>query len=316
MLLSIVIPVYNVEPYVQKCLESCIYQEVPKSDYEIIVVNDGTKDNSMSIVHKIAKEYENIRIESQENQGLSIARNNGLAYAKGDYVWFVDSDDWIEKGCLKRILPMLRNDVDLLQMQYRYVYDDVLKNRDILLSTFDGYKSGREVIRDGGLPAPAQFTIYRKHFLEENKLYFMPGIYHEDSEFKPRATYLANKIAIINLVCYNYYQRTTGSITSSFVEKNAVDLIKVMNSLYEFSRTFTKEDIIAFNNIISLNMNSLLLGYRNLSVSEKKRVKKLLCEKRNLFRCMMRSSKLKYKLEGICFCLSVNLGFLLHNSLR
>lgn len=312
--LSIVIPIYNVEKYLAKCLDSCLNQSI--NNYEIIAVNDGSNDGSFAILQEYAAKYHIIRVVSQENQGLSMARNNGLAVAKGEYIWFIDSDDWIEEGCLKNIFPKLKDNIDLLQLQYRYVYDDESQNHDASYSLVEGCKTGREVIRNGGLSAPAPFTIYRRKFLIENRLSFVSGIYHEDSEFKPRATYLAEKITSIDLVCYNYYQRSSGSITSSFRMKNAVDIIKVMNSLYDFSRGFIKEEIVAFNKFISLDMNTLLYGYRNLSASEQKQVCSMLKNEKHLFRCMANSKNFKYKLEGICFGLSIRLGFFLHNCLR
>ena len=103
MKLSVIIPVYNVAPYIAKCLESIYFQDVDKGDYEIIIVNDGSTDNSLSIVKKTIVNWENVKLIDQSNGGLSCARNSGLDCAIGDYVWFVDSDDWIESNSLKRI---------------------------------------------------------------------------------------------------------------------------------------------------------------------------------------------------------------------
>lgn len=99
MFLSVVVPVYNVERYVGDCLCSLLNQ--PESLCEIIVVNDGTKDNSMEIVHKLVNGYTNVRIINQENKGLSEARNAGLRHALGEYVWFVDSDDTILENAVE-----------------------------------------------------------------------------------------------------------------------------------------------------------------------------------------------------------------------
>ena len=103
MKLSIVIPVYNVEKYVSECLDSCLEQNVDITDYEIIIVNDGSTDNSANLINLYAKQS-NIIIINQENLGLSAARNAGIKIAKGEYIWIVDSDDWIEPGILIRIL--------------------------------------------------------------------------------------------------------------------------------------------------------------------------------------------------------------------
>ena len=96
ILLSIIIPVYNVEKYIHRCLTSCCKQsDASLDEYEIIIINDGTPDNSMDVVYNIAKKYSNIVIFNQKNKGLSAARNQGLEIAKGEYVQFLDSDDWL-----------------------------------------------------------------------------------------------------------------------------------------------------------------------------------------------------------------------------
>lgn len=312
MILSIIIPVYNVECYIKKCLYSCLNQDIELSDYEIIVVNDGTEDKSISIIQDIVNQYDNIRVISQSNQGLSVARNQGLLLAKGDYVWFVDSDDWIERDCLNEITSSLVDGIDLLQLQYRYVYDGEQKNYKALHYEQNGILSGREVIKRGGLPAPAPFTIYRRLFLLDNRFTFVPGIYHEDSEFKPRVVYCAKKIAAIDLVCYNYYQRTLGSITSCFRIKNAFDILKVMNNLHGFSRCFAKEEYKAFGNFISLDMNMLIRGYQNLSCEEQYKIRKMLKKEQHLFDRMIHSTNLKYQLEGILFSIHIRLGLYLY----
>lgn len=95
--LTIIIPVYNVEKYVGRCIESCLKQDLSPKEYEILVVNDGSKDGSIDIVRRYARENENIRIIEQENAGLSAARNHGIKEARGEYLWFVDSDDDINR---------------------------------------------------------------------------------------------------------------------------------------------------------------------------------------------------------------------------
>src|SRR3712207_8085200 len=107
MKLSIIIPAYNVEQYIEKCLISTQVQEVEKGAYEVLVIVDGAKDRSLEIAQNVARRYTNIRVIYQENEGLSGARNNGLKAAIGEYVWFVDSDDWIEENCLTGIFQKL-----------------------------------------------------------------------------------------------------------------------------------------------------------------------------------------------------------------
>ena len=302
MLLSIIIPVYNVEKYLRKCLLSCVNQNVLKSEYEIIVINDGSPDNSLLIAEEFANKYDNIRVVSQKNKGLSEARNVGMSYAYGKYIWFVDSDDWIEKDCLCRLfVELLKEEVDILQLQYRLVYDDTSLNREVSSYIIEGIQSGKNILLDGGFPAPAQFSIYRAQFLKDNGLEFVRGIYHEDSEFKPRAIYCAKSIKSDDKISYNYYQRLEGNITASFRLKNGIDLVTVMNSLYKFAieKNVDKHCLKAFCYQIGMCMNSLLLGYRQLNSEDKEVLRQYLKRNRYLFSLMVQSGNLKYALEGL-----------------
>ena len=113
MKLSIIIPVYNVEKFITRCLHSCVSQNLSINEFEIVVVNDGTRDNSMKFVSQFAEEYSNISIINQENKGLSAARNRGLSVAKGDYVWFVDSDDYLDNKALETVWNFFEKHKDI-----------------------------------------------------------------------------------------------------------------------------------------------------------------------------------------------------------
>ena len=226
--LSIVIPVYKVEQYIRKCLDSCLNQNVNHERYEIIAVNDGSPDNCEKILNIYQKKYKNIIVISQKNQGLSVARNTGLREAKGEYIWFIDSDDSIVENCLNDILKALSDRPDILNINYQKVFEDT---RTPILVESKFINTG---ILTGGLDTPAQFGIYNRRFLNFNNLEFYPGIYHEDIEFKPRVTYLARRISFHSPIVYNYLQRTNGSITSSFKLKNAMDILLVERRLHDF----------------------------------------------------------------------------------
>lgn len=316
MFLSIIIPVYKTERYLRKCLDSCVQQNV--SEYEIIIVDDGSPDNSLSIAKEYASSYNNIKIISQSNAGLSAARNAGLNCACGNYVWFVDSDDWIEENCLGRIYSLLKSGVDILQLQYRKVYEKDNSNLEIPFYVINGIKNGKEIIRLGGLPAPAQFSIYRTDFLRNKGLKFYEGILHEDSEFKPRATYLANSISSDTDVSYNYLQRESGSITSTYKLKNATSTIIVMNNIFRFLQDYNVEKELhgCFYRIMGMNMNSLLIGYRQLEEKDRNHIRELLKNNKNLFVCLMKSGCFKYMIEGFIFYFSPIVGFSLHRLLR
>lgn len=316
MKLSIVIPVYQVEEYVEKCLKSCIEQNVSTDEFEIIIVNDGSKDNSLQIVERVIKGHHNITLVSQENSGLSIARNNGLALAKGEFVWFIDSDDWIEERCLERILPILKEDVDICQLSYRLVYDEPSKNIDLFVNNIISGMSGKDVTIKGGLPAPAQFCIYKRSFLLNNNLKFVPGILHEDIEFKPRAVYLAKKIVVDRMVSYNYYQRCIGSITSSFSLKRVKSYLEANNSLYMFSRPLAKQYRRAFYRKIAMNMNTIFDGYKSLTTDDQVIAQDMIRHNKHLIKCMIKSRKLKYVLEGSVLILSVHCGLFCHSLIK
>ena len=168
------------------------------------------------------------------------------------------------------------------------------------------------------MPAPAPFSIYKSAFLRQNGLKFKIGIYHEDSELKPKITYLAEKIASDSEVSYNYLQRTSGSITSKFRLKNGIDIIYVMNSLMDFvkQQQMDKPCTEAFYRQVGLCMNTLLFGYRQLSKSDQFGLYKALEQQKHLFQAMIKSKNLKYQLEGIAFSLSLKLGFFLHKMIR
>lgn len=235
MKLSVIIPVYNVEQWIKRCLESVYCQNLDEKDFEVLIVNDGTKDNSIEIVENFASVTSNIRIIHQKNQGLSAARNTGLANAVGEYVWFLDSDDCIEPNSLKFLLKhAIEHRLDVLCFGLNLMHDDGRKEQ-FDIPFVEGVMNGSSFISRVAMPPAAWCALYRRNFLIENKLEFMVGVLHEDQEFTPRAYYLANRIEYIPTVVYNYAQRD-GSIMKSDknARKKAVDLLKICDSLYDF----------------------------------------------------------------------------------
>lgn len=242
MILSIVIPVYKVEEFIDKCLESIYSQGMDENWFEVIVVNDGTPDRSMDIVMKY-KVHSNLSIISQPNQGLSVARNNGLEKASGQYVWFVDSDDWLETSSLMTIRRYIEEEPNVL------VFATVLMmnyegsgRREIEYSPNPSVKSGRDYMfrNHNANRGACQRYIFKRSFLDKYKLRFMPGIYHEDGEFCKRMLYLATPLIIIPKPLYNYRIRESGSIMSSRNMKANYDLIKIYNSLLDFADKYVK----------------------------------------------------------------------------
>ncbi len=134
MKLSIIVPMFNVENYIARCLDSLLAQNISCDDYEVLVVNDGCQDNSVQVVKEYQKKYENIVLIEKMNGGLSSARNMGLLYCKGEYIWMVDSDDSIQENCLKDLLEYaFSKDIDFLSFPMNDIFDStktVLSNKN------------------------------------------------------------------------------------------------------------------------------------------------------------------------------------------
>lgn len=305
MKLSIVIPVYNTEKYLEKCLASCINQEVKMADYEIVVVDDGTKDNAMGIARRFQENYSNIKIFSQENAGLSAARNMGLSHCSGDYVWFVDSDDYISNDSLSFIFNKIEENPDIICLQAKRTDEDIPRNKfsgnvkngyDVLLHSFDDW--------DRCVP----YFIFNRQFLDNHKLSFYIGIFHEDDEFTPRALVFAKKVCVIDRPLYFYWVKTENTITKSINPKKSYDNIIVAENLGDFKEKNPMPDNIkqVFENHISLIINNAL---NNINQSDKQTVRdfnKFLRTKKNLFNSLRKSNKMKYKLEYVLFSVFCN----------
>ena len=194
MKLSIIIPVYNVEKYIEKCILSCCNQNLDTLDYEIIIVNDGSPDKSLEIASRLEQLYSNIVIISQTNQGLSAARNKGLNSAKGEYVWFVDSDDWVKENCFLEIYnKCLGLDLDVLLFGANDCDDYICIKRCLPFNDSKIPVDGKSFLLTNEIVFPVCFKVFKRDFLINNNLYFLKDIMHEDNEFIPRVLYFSNK---------------------------------------------------------------------------------------------------------------------------
>ena len=221
MKLSIIVPVYNVADYLAKCLDSLLAQDLPQNEYEIIVVNDGSTDNSADIAQQYADGYANISLVNQANQGLSGARNTGIKCAKGDYIQFVDSDDYLEENVLGGLMKQVEDgDLDVLRFNYENVNDkgDVVNpNKDPkhFVDFSNEVVDGLTFLNNKLGPAcyAVQFII-KKELLIDNNIIFKSGIYFEDVEWTPRMLLKAGRVASTGAVVY-YYLVREGSITKA-----------------------------------------------------------------------------------------------------
>ncbi len=210
--LSLIIPVYNVAGFVEKCIDSILAQ--PFTDFEIILVDDGSTDDSL----EICKKYQDSRITilEKENGGLSSARNFGMERASGDYIWFIDSDDWISENSLEIINDSLAIDpVDILLFSFYYVDLNGQVTHCRQLVAENHIYTGLEYVERFKVLEPSIWTkVFRRRFLLDFGLRFEEGMVYEDLYFNLHAFRLAQKIKGIERFLYNY-RRRKNSITTS-----------------------------------------------------------------------------------------------------
>lgn len=236
MLFSVIIPVYNVEPYLRECLDSVLNQGF--SDWEAVCVNDGSTDGSAAILEEYATKDGRFKIITQVNRGLSTARNAGIREAKSDYVLFLDSDDWLEPNALE-ILSKHLNGEDLLCFSGQRYFEETnnLNPADVLVEK--RYQSGMDYYNECALMQRdfafvcVVLRAYRRVFLLENCLRFKEGICHEDNLFTPLVCHAAKRVRVINANLYVYRVRAN-SITTTINPKGVKDLMEVANELAAF----------------------------------------------------------------------------------
>ena len=308
MKISIIIPMYNVELYIEQCLLSCLKQDIACTDYEIIVVDDGSPDGSLKIAKKIARTVHNIRIISQINGGLSTARNTGFLYAKGNYLWFVDSDDRIRENCLKQIIKQCEQDnLDLLAIGAA----NTINGNEIRRFSYSDLSivRGVNILEKGIIQHCVPFTIYKRSFFLKHQLKFYPGIFHEDSEFSPRAYFHAERVGFTNDILY-LVTINPNSITRTVNYKKSLDCLKVAESIDNFYKKNAHGKLDSFfHNYISLMINNSISNF-SIPVKDKISMEKAKNEflkeiysKKDLFQHLCKSSLLKYRIEGFLFTL-------------
>ena len=227
-LLSIIVPVYNVERYIRPCLESIFRQGLDENDFEIIIVNDGTPDKSMEMIADIIASHQNIHVINQENYSLSVARNNGIAAAKGEYILMPDSDDLLIENSLKPLLDKaLETKADLVVADFLEMTDEeIAKNLTIEQPPLTvKERKGEELYLQDLNPGQCYVwrTLYKRSFLNENHITFVPGITCQDIPYTHEC-YLKSKNTLRISILLNIYRRGHKSATSNFNKKKCMDL--------------------------------------------------------------------------------------------
>ena len=230
---SIIVPVYNVEKYLEKCLDSLVSQTF--KNYEIIVVNDGSTDNSQEIINKYKLKYPNLfKTYIKENGGLSDARNYGIEKATGDYIMFIDSDDYISKDMSEKLYnSIITNKSDMAICNFIRINSNgkEIKNYNYNLGTTTILKDKRIMLNQ----PTACNKIYKKDLFAFLK--FDKGKYYEDLRLINKLYLKCKKISFIDDFCYFYIERSNSIMKDSNIKKN-LEIIDAIQSLKDF---YTKE---------------------------------------------------------------------------
>ena len=236
MLFSLIIPVFNVEKYLGDCLDSVLNQSF--QDWEAICVNDGSTDGSSSLLAGYAAKDVRIKVVSQANAGTAVARNTGLKEASGDYIFFLDSDDWLEANALQ-ILSEKLNGEDMLCFSGKRYFESTGKYNQADILPEKVYQSGMDYYNENAL-LPRDFAfvcvvlrVYSRAFLIQNGLFFDDDISYEDNLWVPMTVYHAHSIKVISDPLYIYRIRE-GSKMQDVSLKRKMDMLKVANRLASF----------------------------------------------------------------------------------
>lgn len=310
--ISVIIPIYNVEKYVEECLNSVINQTY--KNLEILCVDDCGNDNSIKVVEEIAKKDERIKILSYgENKGVSFARNYGIEKASGDYIYFIDSDDFIEKNYINDLYEEIKkNDVDVIINTNAISYDKILNNQFFNVKLPLGkIEINNDTIYK--LPTSVWCKLYKKSFLDRINVKFPLNLRFEDEFFHYATLVNTDFVYIIHKTSYFYRQ-----IKSSFMNREkykTFDMLFITKLIFEYYKENNLLDkynlnitLIKRNLFINKNKNELFKLVKNFFIQIKKDVEKHknLYLKKNLlfFYCILSSKnyylfKLKYFLSKI-----------------
>lgn len=273
--LSIIVPIYKVELYLPKCVESLLNQDLPREEYEIILVDDESPDRCGEMCEEYAANNANIRVVHRKNGGLSAARNSGIEMAVGRYIMFVDSDDYLEPNVLKALTDKMDADnLDVLRYNYQNVNDryEIFEPNKVS-KPFVDY---RDEVCDGQtfLTERFGFACYAWQFVVRRELLdgclFTEGIYFEDVDWTPRLMLKAERVTSSNRVVYNYLMRS-GSITKSVDEKKKRKVLDdLLSSIDSLQKTSEKAGVkIWFQGMITQIVLSVV-GYVVANCYERK----------------------------------------------
>ena len=253
MKISFIIPVYNAEKYLAKCVGSIFSQNLHSNDFEVIAVNDGSEDGSLKMLQTLQRDYDNIRILNTDNAGAGAARNRGLKSSTGTVITFVDADDFLEPECICNLLDIFeKNKLEILLFETISVRN---KRTIITTSLADGYNAiftGEEflpIYLNGFGPCA---KLYKRNLFFDNLLFFPEGVIPEDIGLIPKLILAANRVMASDIAGY-HYNYNPNSVTKKHSKENfylRIDgLLYVAKSLNEFSSKYSKSNFQVYNYI-------------------------------------------------------------------
>lgn len=236
--ISVIVPVYNVEKYLKRCINSILNQTF--KNFELILVNDGSTDNSLNICKNYKEKDGRIQLISQTNKGLSAARNTGLKYAKGKYVCFVDSDDFIEKEYLSLLLSNIEKyNSDIAMCEYYLTNEEGRKysisrlNEPKDIHVLSGKKTFSYFYKENYVPNVVAWNkIYLRSLFDNIK--YDEGHYFEDELIAPFLFYKARRVSFLRVPLYNYVQRPGSIMNTPLTLKKVEDRILMSNQRMHF----------------------------------------------------------------------------------
>ena len=241
MTISFIIPVYNTERYLDKCVSSILNQGIGEDLFEIIIINDGSTDSSAQIIKKLAKDRNTIKYIDSENQGLGAARNKGLSIAQGKYIFFVDSDDYLFDNSLSELFRYAASvSYDIIGLDWTEAYSNgSVTRKERKSSTYNSLMSGAEYLGKFNLSGGVCPYLFSASFLKEKSIVMPEAIYHEDELFLSETFIYAHQIVFVNQLVYAYYQREdsiTNNKEEKQISKRISDTIFVLDQLVSLEK--------------------------------------------------------------------------------
>ena len=319
--LSIIIPIYNVEKYVRSSLESIFLQGLDEADFEVIIVNDGTKDRSMEVIEDIISQHTNITVINQENLSLSVARNNGIAAAKGEYILMPDSDDLLIENSLKPLLEKaLETKADLVVADFLEMDDEEIAK----IQTIDQppfivkERKGEELYLEDYNPGQSYVwrVLYRRAFLQENHISFVPGISCQDVPYTQECCLKSKKSLRVSRLL-NIYRRGHESATSHFNKKKCLDLCVAVAATWKLRNieglSPTAKLRLNDNIFVSFTLISYIMLWGAVKVSERREIFSYL---NSLVPDLSFSHGIKQKVTTFLYKLSPGLYYIIRRLLK